>query len=45
MLKVAQVRISMKFDRTLLRPGGNAPAGQSSHGINSQKPEGDAGRK
>ena len=42
---VAQVRISMKFDRTLLRPGGNAPARQSSHGINSQKPEGDAGRK
>jgi hypothetical protein len=42
---VAQVRISMKFDRTLLRPGGNAPAGQPSRGTNSQKPEVDTGRK
>ncbi len=42
---LAQVRISMKFDRTLLRPGGNAPSGQPSRGINPQKREGDAGSK
>ena len=42
---VAQVRISMKFDRTLLRPGNNAPAGQHSPGTNSQKPQGDTGSK
>jgi tetratricopeptide (TPR) repeat protein len=41
---VAQARLSMKFDRTLLRPGGNAPAGQPSRGINSQKHEGDGSR-
>ena len=42
---VAQARISMKFDRTLLRPGSTAPAGQPSRGINSQKQAGDTGSK
>ena len=42
---VAQVRISMKFDRTLLRPGNNAPAGQHSPGTNSQKAQSDTGSK
>src|SRR5258705_11573843 len=34
---LAQVRISMKFDRTLLRPGGNATARQPARGMNSQQ--------
>jgi TolB-like protein len=40
----AMVRLSMKFDRTLLRPGGDAPAAQPSRGVDSQKSEGDGGR-
>jgi hypothetical protein len=42
---IGQARLSMKFDRTLLRPGGNAPAGQPARGINSQKHEGDTGSR
>ena len=37
--------VSMKFDRALLRPGGDAPAAQPSRGADSQKREGDGGRR
>ena len=38
-------RVSMKFDRVLLRPAGDAPAAQPSRGVDSQKREGDGGRR
>ena len=42
---IAQTRVSMKFDRTVLRPGGSLPAGQTSRGIDSQKHESDPGHR
>jgi len=42
---ITQVRLAMKFDRTLLRPANATPAGQSPRGINSPKQGGDTGRK
>ena len=38
-------RVSMKFDRALLRPGGDPSAAQPSRGVDSQKREGDGGRR
>jgi Flp pilus assembly protein TadD/TolB-like protein len=38
-------RVSMKFDRVLLRPAGDSPAPQPSSGVDSQKREGDGGRR
>ena len=38
-------RVSMKFDRVLLRPGGDALAAPPSRGADSRKREGDGGRR
>ena len=38
-------RVSMKFDRVLLRPAGDAPAAQPSRGVDSQKREGNGQRR
>ncbi len=38
-------RVSMKFDRALLRPGDDAPAAQPSRGVDSQTRESDGGNR
>ncbi len=38
-------RVSMKFDRALLRPGGDPPAAQPSRAVDSEKREGDGGHR